>query len=151
MPIVSLPSLLILAASFAGWLLFALLNMRPSQERVSHYRQVRGRITQCWKDEMEDPDAEPPGDYWIHYEYDWEGDTMKGEDVADEEDDRSGFITGREVPVWVHSGKPGDSMLHDPGTPSSMSEVFSRPFFFLVIVTWLVLLAILTGLGVLGE
>lgn len=144
MAIFSTTSLLILAGCAVVWFLFALLTRKPGQGKAEEYRKTKGRITKCWKDEMEDPEAEPDGDYWVFYEYEWEGQTHKGEDVAEEGEDHSAYATGREVPVWVHPAKHSDSMLHDPGIPMSMSEVFRGPFIFIVVVSWLVILGILT-------
>ncbi len=147
MPLFSLTSLIILAASFAAWFIFALFTLKPSQNTIDKYRQIKGRITECWKDGMEDPDAEPDADYWIFYEYEWEGNTLKGEDMASEDEDRSAYVTGREIPVWVDQVKPANSMLHDPKDAPAFSEIFSGAFFFVVIVTWLIIVGVLTLAG----
>lgn len=146
MPLFSIPSLAILAACAAGWSVFWLLSLRRAPKSAQAYRPAPATITACWKDEVDEPGSPPPGDYWVKFEFEWDGRMLEGDDVADESDNLGAIATGAKATVWVPPNKPKNAALHDPKSPPP-SGMPLRALAFLAIASWLALLGILTVLG----
>lgn len=148
MPLASPISLALLVVSVAFWFGFRAFSNRSAPRDTARFVAVAGRITGCWKDELERPDDPPPGDLWVTFEYDWLGDRLRGDDCVDSAEEAGAIAAGSDRPLWVDPAHPDRAQLSDPSDPKP-EPLLSLPLLFLIVTTWLILLffAGLAGLG----
>jgi hypothetical protein len=143
MPIFSVPSLSLLGLCLLFWLVAARLSARP-KVMSTPWHVVQGTISACWRDELDNPDDEAPGDWWVQASYNWQGRAYSVDDVADESDDLDQFRSGSLINIWIHPDNPADAAIHNPadgGAPPNW-----RALVAVSAASWLLLLALISML-----